>query len=220
MRGRGCEFEVNWPPPTTAPKALILYKKPATKMSRELHRTGPLPGVKFFRGLSGLRRIATGTRSCASSRQTGILVEVHPVLSKGSEASQSQLPWSEPDGQPTESPQLGRCQARNEQIAQSQKQGGGSEVHGAQPFQRLEIFLAHVGAPDAHCSPRPRARASRMMAITSLNSATSRHAATVFPFLSQSSTCQLFFPIPVSPTARLFCSWRNARRRRNQGGTA
>ena len=39
-------------------------------------------------------------------RQTGILVDVHPVLRRLAEASQLQRPRSGPDGQPVESPQL------------------------------------------------------------------------------------------------------------------
>src|SRR5262249_12848140 len=44
-------------------------------------------------------------------RQTGILVDVHPVLRGITEASQLQLPRSGPDGQPTESPHLGEGEA-------------------------------------------------------------------------------------------------------------
>jgi hypothetical protein len=39
-------------------------------------------------------------------RQPGILMNVHPVLRGNAEASQLQLPHSEPDGQPDESSQL------------------------------------------------------------------------------------------------------------------
>ena len=39
-------------------------------------------------------------------REPGILMNVHPVLRGGAEASQLQLPRSEPDGQPDESSQL------------------------------------------------------------------------------------------------------------------
>src|SRR3954451_986307 len=39
--------------------------------------------------------------------QTGILVDVHPVLRGIAEVSQLQSPRSGPDGQPTESPHLG-----------------------------------------------------------------------------------------------------------------
>src|SRR4051812_12929597 len=45
-------------------------------------------------------------------RQTGILVHVHPVLPWNLKSQQPQLPRSEPDGQPTESSQLARPQAR------------------------------------------------------------------------------------------------------------
>src|SRR5262249_61523783 len=41
-------------------------------------------------------------------RQPGILMHVHPVLRWTLKLQQPQLPRSEPDGQPTESPQLGR----------------------------------------------------------------------------------------------------------------
>src|SRR5436305_13734813 len=44
--------------------------------------------------------------------QTGILVDVHPVLRGIAEVSQLQSPRSGPDGQPTESPQLDRSAHR------------------------------------------------------------------------------------------------------------
>src|SRR5262249_1194207 len=40
-------------------------------------------------------------------RQPGILMHVHPVLRRNLKLQQPQLPRSEPDGQPTESSQLG-----------------------------------------------------------------------------------------------------------------
>jgi hypothetical protein len=43
--------------------------------------------------------------------ETGILMNVHPVLRGDAEASQLQLPRSEPEGQPDESPQLAGARA-------------------------------------------------------------------------------------------------------------
>src|SRR5215212_3710611 len=48
-------------------------------------------------------------------RQPGILMNVHPVLRGNAEASQLQLPHSEPDGQPDESSQLARYNAHGPQ---------------------------------------------------------------------------------------------------------
>src|SRR4051794_21771999 len=48
-------------------------------------------------------------------REPGILMNVHPVLREDAEASQLQLPRSEPDGQPNESSQLARYNAHGPQ---------------------------------------------------------------------------------------------------------
>ena len=62
-------------------------------------------------GRDGLRRLSLDHHpphqvGSTMRRQPGILMNVHPVLRRDAEASQLQLPRSEPDGQPDESSQL------------------------------------------------------------------------------------------------------------------
>src|SRR5262249_47644871 len=52
-------------------------------------------------------------------RQPGILMHVHPVLRWNLKLQQPQLPRSEPDGQPTESSQLGRYRAPSDVLVLS-----------------------------------------------------------------------------------------------------
>jgi hypothetical protein len=51
-------------------------------------------------------------------RQPGILMNVHPVLRGDAEASQLQLPRSEPDGQPNESSQLEKVAASLDRVGE------------------------------------------------------------------------------------------------------
>src|SRR6516165_6153334 len=66
---------------------------------------------------NGLRRLSTRdlpyNALSTARRQPGILMHVHPVLRWNLKLQQPQLPRSDPDGQPTESSQLGRRPTQN-----------------------------------------------------------------------------------------------------------
>src|SRR5881409_2442742 len=69
---------------------------------------------------NGLRRLSVRdlpyNALSTARRQPGILMHVHPVLPWNLKLQQPQLPRSEPDGQPTESSQLGRVAGAGETL--------------------------------------------------------------------------------------------------------
>src|SRR5262245_642407 len=69
-------------------------------------------------------------------------MHVHPVLRWTLKLQQPQLPRSEPDGQPTESPQLGR--PNQEFVTQNTVQQTDQSLHvkGAQSVASWSLFLA------------------------------------------------------------------------------
>ena len=93
--------------------------RPGRTILQSVDAFGLEPGDPFARGpradacgsCGGLRRLPAldlpNNQLSTVRRQTGILMDVHPVLRGIAEASQLQLPRSGPDGQPTESSHLG-----------------------------------------------------------------------------------------------------------------
>src|SRR6266480_4031266 len=88
---------------------------------------------------NGLRRLPARdlpyNALSTARRQPGILMHVHPVLPWNLKLQQPQLPRSEPDGQPTESSQLG---------PRSKSPSGDIEYESAEPdaLDRSELLIS------------------------------------------------------------------------------